>query len=217
MDDFLKEVGFAVCHQLPSHTLFYKGNMMPLCARCTGIYSGLFFTVLILLTLGRLRRTHLLSVPGTILGLGFFAAMVVDVFTALLGWRETSNSCRLITGALAGTAIPVLGLPLANRIVWEQENGAKILSLGEFLLISIVVLSLIFLSDIHNVILFRAFSFVSIAGLVLFMLGLNSLPLTGLRGGEKKIWIIPGALALTVGELVFLTNLHRWLLRMPGL
>jgi uncharacterized membrane protein len=218
VDDFLRTIGFAVCHQFPGHTLSCQGIMMPLCARCTGIYSGLFFTVLILLALGRLQRTRLPSAPGIAFGLGFFAAMAADVFTALLGWRETSNVFRLTTGALVGTAIPVLGLPLANGIVWGRETKAKILSLGEFLLISLAVLGLSFLSLIHNLLLFRVVSLVSIIGLLLFMLGMNSLPLAGLHGGGRKQWlIVPGALVLTVGELVLLSSLHRGLLRMPGL
>jgi uncharacterized membrane protein len=217
VDDFLKKVGFAVCHQLPGHTLFCEGSMMPLCARCTGIYSSLFFTVMILLALGRLPRARLPSAPGIALGLGFFAAMAADVFTALLGWRETSNTFRLATGALAGTAIPVLGLPLANRIIWERENKARILGWGEFLLISLAVLGLSFLSVIHNLLVFRVMSLVSIVGLLLFMLGMNSLPLASLHRGGKKLWIVPGALVLTVSELVLLSSLHRWLLQMPGL
>src|SRR6478609_4249234 len=42
--DFL---GFGVCHQIASHTLFLGGHQLPLCARCSGIYLGALTTLLL--------------------------------------------------------------------------------------------------------------------------------------------------------------------------
>ena len=46
--DFL---GFGVCHQLSSHSLFIAGHQLPLCARCSGIYLGALVTLIMLLIL----------------------------------------------------------------------------------------------------------------------------------------------------------------------
>jgi len=217
VDEVLSRIGFAVCHQLPGHTLSFGGRLMPLCARCTGIYAGLFFTVLLLLALGRFRRTQLPPVLAVALGMGFFAAMAVDAFSALLGWRETNNALRLATGALTGIALPTLGLPLANSIVREQGGiEARILSSGEFTIISVTGLALTLFAQVSSLYLFQAFSMISVIGLIVFLLGMNSLPLAGFLKGKWQSWIVPGSLALSAGELVILAVFHSWLLRMLG-
>lgn len=217
MDEVLSRIGFAVCHQLPGHTLSFGGRLMPLCARCTGIYAGLIFTALLLLALGRFRRTKLPPILAVALGMGFFAAMAVDAFSALLGWRETNNAVRLATGTLTGIALPTLGLPLANSIVREQGGvEARILSSGEFTIIFVTSLALTLFAQVNSLYIFQAFSIISIIGLIVFLLGINSLPLAGFLKGKWQSWIVPGSLVLSAGELVFLTVFHRWLLRMLG-
>ena len=217
MDEVLSRIGFAVCHQLPGHTLSFGGRLMPLCARCTGIYAGLFFTVLLLLALGRFRRTKLPPVLAVALGMGYFAAMAADAFSALLGWRETNNTLRLATGALTGIALPTLGLPLANSIVREQVGiEDRILSSGEFSIVSVTGLTSTLFAQVSSLFFFQVFSIISVIGLIVFLLGMNSLPLAGFFKGKWQSWVIPGSLALSAGELVILAVFHRWLLRMLG-
>ncbi|MFH1820931.1 MAG: DUF2085 domain-containing protein [Methanobacteriota archaeon] len=38
----LEYTSFLVCHQIPERTLSIGGKLLPLCARCTGIYCGFF-------------------------------------------------------------------------------------------------------------------------------------------------------------------------------
>jgi uncharacterized membrane protein len=191
---------------------------MPLCARCTGIYSGLFFMTLTLLALRRLRRMRLPPVFAVVLGLGFFAAMTADVFTDLMGWRTTNNTFRLVTGALAGATIPALGLPLANAIIWEKGGEeARILDTREFLVFSGAVIILVLGARISNPFLFMAFSLLSTLGLVFFLFWMNALALSGLLGFIRKSWMALGLLLLSIGELAFLSMVHRWLLRMQGI
>ena len=217
VDEILSRIGFAVCHQLPGHTLSFGGRLMPLCARCTGIYAGLFFTVLLLLALGRVRRTQLPPVLAVALGVGFFAAMAADAFSALLGWRETNNALRLATGVLTGIALLTLGLPLANSTVRELGGiEAIILSSGEFTIISVTGLALTLFAQVSSLYFFKAFSMISVIGLIVFLLGINSIPLAGFLKGKWQFWIVPGSLALSAGELVLLAVFHRWLLRMLG-
>src|SRR5215216_4498053 len=46
-------LGFAVCHQIHTHSFAIVGHQLPLCARCTGMYLGALVTLLLL---SRLRR-----------------------------------------------------------------------------------------------------------------------------------------------------------------
>ena len=137
VDRILKEVGFAVCHQLPSHSVSYGGMMMPLCARCTGIYAGFLFASTFLLVMSRLQRRGPTPAWITCLSMAFFAAMAVDVFSSFLGWRQTNNTFRLATGALVGSALPVLGWPLSLSVVWEDSSKEeRIIKTWESLLLA---------------------------------------------------------------------------------
>lgn len=87
------------CDQLPGHSLFYDGIQMPVCARCTAIYTftalGLAFFRLKGFGAREFRMNWLL------LALLFLPAGL-DGTTQLMGWRESTNALRLITGALYG-------------------------------------------------------------------------------------------------------------------
>ena len=53
-----------ICAQLPSHSFFFGGQVLPLCSRNTGIYSGFTATVLVLWASGRLRSAQRPHGPG---------------------------------------------------------------------------------------------------------------------------------------------------------
>jgi hypothetical protein len=143
--------------------------------------------------------------------------MAADAFSALIGWRETNNAFRLATGALTGIALPTLGLPLANSIVREQGRvEARILSSEEFVIISAGGLALTLSAQVSSLFFIRVFSMVSVIGLIVFLLGINSLLLAGFLKGKWQFWTVPGSLVLSAGELVYLTIIHRWLLRLLG-
>jgi hypothetical protein len=123
----------------------------------------------------------------------------------------------LATGALTGIALPTLGLPLANSIVREQGGiEARILNSGEFTIISVTGLALTLFAQVSSLYYFKVFSMISVIGLIVFLLGMNFLPLAGFLKGKWESWIVPGSLALSAGELLFLAVFHRWLLRMLG-
>ena len=80
------------------------GRMLPLCARCSGIYLGIMLTLTALLLAGRQRYARF---PNRrimlILGL-FVTLMAIDGFNSLahdFGWGELyqpHNTLRLLTG-----------------------------------------------------------------------------------------------------------------------
>jgi uncharacterized membrane protein len=86
-----------ICVQDPAHSFFLDGHQMALCQRCLAIYAmfglaGLFF--------GLVRR-HLK--PLKLWQYGLLALpMVLDGFTQLIGWRQSSWELRFLTGGLFG-------------------------------------------------------------------------------------------------------------------
>jgi uncharacterized membrane protein len=125
----LRGVGYAVCHQLPDHSLFAAGNQYPLCARCTGIYLGFLTGLAGLAIQGRLNASRLPA--GTTLALLLFAigAMVADGLNSLLASSpdttllySTTNLVRLGTGLASGTALALLLMPLVNEALWRKPD-----------------------------------------------------------------------------------------------
>ncbi|MFH1149051.1 MAG: DUF2085 domain-containing protein [Actinomycetota bacterium] len=119
---FMDQVGYAICHQLPSRSLAYGGRRLPVCARDTGLFLGFAACFLLLLVVYRLERTRYPSWPKVIALALFVLPMAVDVATSYGGLRQTTNIIRLTTGALAGVGAAALLFPLAAR-QWSQEDG----------------------------------------------------------------------------------------------
>ena len=91
---WIYQSGDVNCHQIASRTLFINGNEMPYCARCFGIFVGLM--------LGAMLSLYIVLDLKAWYILGALAPMGVDGVGQLLGFWESTNPLRLVTGALAG-------------------------------------------------------------------------------------------------------------------
>ena len=92
---------FAVlCHQRPDRSYFIEGHKLAVCARCTGLYAGFVFTLL-LYPLVRSLRTTTTPPPSWL----FLAAVPlgIDFSLTFLGIWENTHTSRLLTGALLGS------------------------------------------------------------------------------------------------------------------
>lgn len=87
-----------LCHGMARRCFVLAGTPMPLCARCLGIYSGLFAALLLY---------PLAPVKERLMRIVMFVAatpLLIDGFTQLAGLRESTNPLRLATGLTAGAA-----------------------------------------------------------------------------------------------------------------
>lgn len=90
---FLMTVGqISGCHRRPDRSFFFRGRQFPVCARCTGVFIGECISIC---------SFRLIHVPLT-LPLLFCACMFLDWFIQYMGWKESTNWRRLITGLLGG-------------------------------------------------------------------------------------------------------------------
>lgn len=83
------------CHQRPERSFFFHGKQFPVCARCTGVFLGELAGVV------SCRWFH----PPVWLIAVFCGLMLLDWGVQALGWRESTNFRRLITGLLCGYAL----------------------------------------------------------------------------------------------------------------
>ncbi len=96
------------CQQDPARTLHFLGRLLPVCARCLGIYLGL--------GLGALLLRPRLSVWPLRIWVGVAAlVMVLDVATETLGMRPPFAPLRLFTGLL-------LSYPVGSALVWSARE-----------------------------------------------------------------------------------------------
>lgn len=105
------------CHQLPWRSIFINGIKMPVCARCASIYIATGLGLIYFRLKGFGIREFKMN--WVILAL-LFAPTGVDGMTQLLGYRESTNLLRVITGfpyGLGYAYIITWALPLIYALI----------------------------------------------------------------------------------------------------
>ena len=102
-----------ICHRKPERRFFIKGHQFPVCARCTGFYTGL----VVFLIYNFFYKTGY-SLNLLIISIILLIPAAIDGFTQFLGLRESNNTLRFITGFIGG-----IGLIIFLKIVirWLLE------------------------------------------------------------------------------------------------
>lgn len=92
---------FAVlCHQLPERSYFIDGHKLAVCSRCTGLYAGFAFTLLLYPLIRSLRTT---TFPPRSWLLLAALPLAIDFSLTFFGIWENTHTSRLLTGALLGS------------------------------------------------------------------------------------------------------------------
>ena len=125
LDGGLHFFGFAVCHTLPGRTLALGGRYLPVCARCSGIYLGVAAAYLYLLARRGFKVNALPRLGVSLALVATLLPLAVDGVTSYAGLRASNNVIRLVTGLLAGGALPLFAFPLLSPDLVEEERGKK--------------------------------------------------------------------------------------------
>lgn len=148
---FLHWLGFGLCHQLPERSFFGGGVQAPVCARDTGIYTGVIVSVwLISLLHGGRRPREFPTAAGWVAILVMIGAMALDGVTEYAGLRTTTNELRLITGLLAGFAIGALLTPMLNDEVWRRSSRERVLDPWWRLLVWLAVVPVCYVAILYG-------------------------------------------------------------------
>ena len=92
---------FAVlCHQRPERSYFIDGHKLAVCSRCTGVYAGFAFTLLLYPLIRSLRTT---TTPPRSWLLLAAVPLGIDFSLTFFGSWENTHTSRLLTGALLGS------------------------------------------------------------------------------------------------------------------
>ncbi|MCE1255559.1 MAG: DUF2085 domain-containing protein [Anaerolineae bacterium] len=116
-------IGYAVCHRISVRSFFLGDRQLPLCARCTGMHLGAFFTLIY--QIGRGKRGSLPDKKFLAIFALFLLAFAFDGANSYLNLLDrfpylyvTQNWMRLLTGTLLGTGIGVVLYPVFNQSIW---------------------------------------------------------------------------------------------------
>jgi uncharacterized membrane protein len=93
-----------ICHHIYERSILF-GCELPLCCRCTGIYTSILlgFCLNFALKIGESGKLRVLAV---VIGLAMFTGAEA-VFEAVFGF-DPGNLTRLITGAVSGFSIGIM-------------------------------------------------------------------------------------------------------------
>ena len=89
-----------LCHQRPDRSYFIDGHKLAVCSRCTGIYAGFVFTLLLYPLIRSLRTT---TAPPPRWLLLAAVPLGIDFSLTFFGIWENTHTSRLLTGVLLGS------------------------------------------------------------------------------------------------------------------
>ena len=89
-----------VCHRIPERSFFIKGHQFPVCARCTGFYTGLIAYLIV-----NFFYRHPYDVEMLVISIILMVPAAIDGVTQYFGPRESTNNIRFITGFIGGVGL----------------------------------------------------------------------------------------------------------------
>jgi uncharacterized membrane protein len=115
LHDVFHFFGRAICHQLEDRSLTVSGEVLAVCARDTGIYIGIFSTMIYLHFFKRRQNTTIPSIKISFLLLLFLVPLMVDGLGSYTHLFESNNPRRLLTGIAFGFVLPYFTYPLLSK------------------------------------------------------------------------------------------------------
>ena len=97
----------SICHQMDSRSYHLFGHKFAVCARCTAIYFGFLFGVILAPIVDRRPASHPL-----VIWLMAVAPMLVDVLLDILSIHNSTIATRTITGGWFGLFAGMMMVPL---------------------------------------------------------------------------------------------------------
>lgn len=217
LGNFLWNLGYSLCHQLPERSFYIDGYQLPMCARDTGTFVGFLMVFLY----GAVRKRYLYSalpdrfiIGATIIGTILY---VFDGLSSYVGIRDTSNAFRLTTGLMLGAGIGFFSITLISFVLLNRRTKQRTFTWSDMPIVySILVLaglSVYFMNG--GIVFYYLVSILMIAGYLLLFFILINVVIALSRNRNYTVkrdrWqIIIISLLVEVGLIAILWLVHRW-------
>lgn len=210
----VRMIGYAVCHQIPSHSFFAGEQQFPLCARCTGMYLGCLLGLGFSWLQGKRNGFPPLWVWAAFSV--FFLAFAFDGVNSAIGLLPglkqvypSQNWLRLVTGMGMGLAMGSLLAVAFTQAVWKDVQESKLFAqLRYFLLMILAALLAGILVLFGPALVKQSLMLLSTLGVVVMLTLIYSVPASILFFGQSKVndtrslW-----LPLLIGFLIMILQL----------
>ena len=92
-----------ICHRIPERSFFIGKYQFPVCSRCTGFYIAGF-------SYFAYAYSNFVDYNFTLITIAFLLLVpaFVDGTTQYLGYRESNNTLRFITGLMGGLGLAII-------------------------------------------------------------------------------------------------------------
>jgi uncharacterized membrane protein len=122
--DFLHHLFSGLCHQIPERAVSVGDAVMPVCARCAGMYVA-FAAALPVFLLRAKRRGGLPTIPFCVIASLALAAYVLDGAANTFRLADTPAALRFGYGALVGLFLsPLVASLAALTFDWDTTRRA---------------------------------------------------------------------------------------------
>ena len=138
-----------------------NGHLLPVCARDTGIYLGIFSSLIFLFMIKKMQYSMIPSIKISLILLLFLFPLIIDGFSSYAGIYTTTNEIRIITGLLFGVSLPFFIIPLFSFSPIREKPIPVITSIFE------VFTPLLLASILAVLTYFSIVSYIIIQGLII--------------------------------------------------
>jgi uncharacterized membrane protein len=211
---FLWNIGYSLCHQIPERTFQIGGLQLPVCARDTGTFIGFLAVIVLFLGLARYKRGKLpdkVIISVAVIGMAFYA---FDALSSYLGFRETTNDLRLLSGLAFGSGMSLLMMSAASSAIFKAETDRSTFTYRDlpcvYILMGMLVLPLYFDGGVGMYYIEASLIIAGYVLMIFFVMLILIVTLTGWEIGDRhgKWHILSAASLLEVGMLFVLWASH---------
>ncbi len=124
------------CHQMFERSLCMSSNFsigncelgsefihqFPVCSRDVSFYLFMLLGGFVYVLMGKKNE---IKIPSVLILILFVLPLAIDGTTQLLGFRESNNILRIITGGLAGIIVPFFLIPIMNKLEYLKNTGKR--------------------------------------------------------------------------------------------
>lgn len=219
---FINLVGASVCHQLPERSFHAGSLIIPVCARCEGIYMGFFISAVFLFLMFRRKECDLPRIYIVIILCLFIISTVIDGGLSYLGLVKTNNILRYATGFLSGAGSMTIVYPIFNFQYYREPGYVRIFNRTWQFVVFLAVNAVFIFAGlagariINLVFYFTAFISVIFTFYFINLVILVLIPFFAKKAASlfSRYLILPSiiSLVLTAAELYLSYRFHRFVL-----